>query len=150
MVNGIYNTDRDKLRLRKISYWVSFMLGRKLNLFLFWIQVFYNICKSVLIFEFIWQLDKWRFPRIYSASLLLDPEYYLDSNLRVRNLCFPFPCYLWPPETTKLYRVSQLLSFFNFCKSEKFKTLPILMFWMSLRKLPNKRGSILSGLPVCY
>ena len=37
-------------RLRKISYWVSFMLGRKLNLFLFWIQVFFTIFVKVYLF----------------------------------------------------------------------------------------------------
>ena len=88
------------------------MFGRKLNsVLLFWIQVIYNICKSVLIFEFIGQLDKWRFPRIYSVSLLLDPVYYLDSNLRVRNLCFPFYCYLWRHKTA-----TGCPNFYNACR----------------------------------
>ena len=116
------------------------MYGRKLNsVLLFWIQVIYNICKSVLIFEFIGQLDKWRFPRIYSVSLLLDPVYYLDSNLRVRNLCFPFPCYLWRHKAA-----TGCPNFYNACRKFPEKSTPnfVILDEFCLRNCEKKRKHV--------
>ena len=153
MVNGIYNTDRDKLRLRKISYWVSFMLGRKLNLFLFWIQVFYNICKSVLIFEFIGQPDKWRFPKIYSVSLLLDPCNIFKSESQ--ELMFSIPWLFMIG--TKLRRLLQggpniiYNSFSKFSVKSTHNFDNVDEFCLKKEDYTNNWTQIrLIGHPVCY